>query len=89
MRMTLVGKIFMVLFFLSLGFGGGVIYGYKHAEKKMNEGISNDTYISINKLKAKENSKITLDTENSQKASQTKTDETTDEDKGFFKRLFD
>lgn len=85
--MTLLGKVFMALFFLSLGFGGGVIYGYKHAERELNKGISNETHISINKLKAKENSRIVLDSENSQDAKQE--DKTDEEDKGFFKRLFD
>lgn len=85
-RMTIVGKIFMVLFFLSVGFTGGVIYGYKYAEKQLNKGISNETHISINKLKAKENSHIVLDSENSQDAIQNKNK---DEDKdNLFQRIF-
>ncbi|WP_430813123.1 hypothetical protein [Carboxylicivirga sp. RSCT41] len=56
--MTLVGKIFMCLFFIAVGFAGGVIYTKKQTDTEVNSG--NKTEIVIEKNK---NGNIIIETE--------------------------
>jgi len=59
-KMTLVGKVFMCLFFISLGFGAGVMVA-KNGEVFNNSGVS--TEITIEKSKGGD---IIIDTESNQ-----------------------
>lgn len=82
-KMTLLGKIFMALFFFAAGFGACAVTFQKEIFK--NEGVSNKTEVRIGNIKVKDGSTVTLDGENSSHQSQEKDNKTKDKNKPWFK----
>lgn len=74
-KMTLAGKVFMGLFLFVLGICVGGYVGFTKGKKYANEGVHNETNVTIENLKAKEGSEIVIDTDSEQKAEQKKEEE--------------
>jgi anionic cell wall polymer biosynthesis LytR-Cps2A-Psr (LCP) family protein len=65
-NMTLIGKIFMVLFFFSTGLAAG-IYVVKKNFMGINDGVNNQVQIELKGVKSKKESNLNINLHNDQK----------------------